>query len=64
MTATISAGQTVTYTNRKGDVFTATVVEILSAEVFGTPRAVVEFLDGPLKGGQKRFKLDELTVKA
>jgi hypothetical protein len=60
----ITAGQTVQYTNRKGTVMTGEVVEVLPAEVFGEPLAVVVWLDGPAKGMDQRKKLTELAPVA
>ena len=50
------------YTNRKGDTYTGKIVVLIPAEVFGAPRAVLEFIDGPLRGGQKRFSFDQITA--
>lgn len=61
MATEITTGQRVTYTNRGGETFNATVIDVLSAEVFGKPMAVIEFLDGPIAGQSMRKKLTELT---
>lgn len=60
----ITTGQTVKYTNRKGTEMTGTVLDVLPAEVFGQELAVVEFIDGPAKGMQKRMKPADLVPAA
>jgi hypothetical protein len=60
-TEQITTGQTVTYTNRKGNVLPAVVLDILPAEVFGEPMAVIEYTGGHVVGVQQRKKLTELA---
>lgn len=60
----IKVGDKVTYTNRKGNVLPAVVLDILDASVFGEPMAVIEYTGGHVVGVQQRKKFDELTVIA
>ena len=61
MSDRIAAGTRVRYVNRKGTAMTGEVVEILPAEMFGEPLAVVVWLDGPGKGLDQRKKLTDLS---
>ena len=45
MSATITTGKTVTYTNRRGEVLTGTVLDVLDTEAYGQPCAYVDLLD-------------------
>lgn len=58
----ITTGTKVTYTNRKGTVLPAIVLEVLPTEVFGQPVAVIEYTGGHVVGVQQRKPLTDLVV--
>lgn len=59
-----TTGDKVQYTNRKGTTMNGVVLEVLPpemAEVYGEHLVIVEFLDGPAQGVEKRMKPADLV---
>lgn len=62
-TETLTFGQAVLHTNRKGDVTNGVVVEAPHANNLGVMWTRVRFEDGPAAGSDLPVKVSQLTAK-
>lgn len=62
MNTDLTVGQTVQWTNRKGDVRTGEIVVTYLHGEYTCPKVRVKFFDSPIPGTERNLPVDELTL--